>query len=251
MNDDIRQLLRNWPYNPNQRVRLCADDNGRWYIQIRLPLGIEQYEADGRPDGEKPGGYESFLDYCSAQAVIAGINSPLPYQIDDRAFEELRNEGIMLYYRYSALYSLKDYQRVQRDTLANLALCDFLDKHYLQSRRYEVTQFRPFIIRTNALATADNLIIKDSYAEARATIEQAIQQIESTKAIPTAAYTFESIKAVAGLHQKLALLQQESKSSEHAIEQLQADLAAAIESEDYERAAEIRDMLENKIRKSP
>ena len=57
MNDsaDLRQILKNWPYDPEDDARIIRGDDSRELMQVRTLLGIEQYEMDGRPDGERPG----------------------------------------------------------------------------------------------------------------------------------------------------------------------------------------------------
>ncbi len=37
-------------------------DDGRDVIQMRVDLGILQMETNGRPDGNQPGGFATFLD---------------------------------------------------------------------------------------------------------------------------------------------------------------------------------------------
>jgi len=41
--------------------------DGRPIMQVRTPLGIEQYELDGRPDGRHPHDMESVLDFQHAR----------------------------------------------------------------------------------------------------------------------------------------------------------------------------------------
>ena len=65
MNDspDLRRILKGWPYDPEHDARIVHGDDGREMLQVRTPLGIEQYEMDGRPDGLRPHGMESALEY--------------------------------------------------------------------------------------------------------------------------------------------------------------------------------------------
>ena len=51
---DLRQILKAWPYDPEHDARIVRGDDGRELLQVRTPLGIEQYEMDGRPDGLRP-----------------------------------------------------------------------------------------------------------------------------------------------------------------------------------------------------
>ena len=43
---DVRRLLENWPYDPDKNIRVLRGRDGRELLQVRLPLGLEQYELD-------------------------------------------------------------------------------------------------------------------------------------------------------------------------------------------------------------
>ena len=51
---DLRKTLQAWPYDPEQDARVLPGEDGRQIVQVRTPLGIEQYEVGGRPDGARP-----------------------------------------------------------------------------------------------------------------------------------------------------------------------------------------------------
>ena len=58
-----QHLLDGWEFEPDQlQVRFITGDDGREKIQMRIDLGVIQMEIDGRPDGERPEGFESLLD---------------------------------------------------------------------------------------------------------------------------------------------------------------------------------------------
>ena len=66
MDSDLKPFLDSWPYDPDDCVRVITLADGREVLQVRLPLGIEQYELDGRPDGSRPHDADSVLDhYCA------------------------------------------------------------------------------------------------------------------------------------------------------------------------------------------
>ena len=60
---DLRSCLESWPYDATRNVRLEHDVNGRDIILVRQPMGLEQFEADGRPDGRQINGKETVLDF--------------------------------------------------------------------------------------------------------------------------------------------------------------------------------------------
>src|SRR5262245_22720917 len=60
---DLRDVLKSWPYDPENDARVTQGKDGREITQVRTPMGVEQYELEGRPDGERPHGMESALEY--------------------------------------------------------------------------------------------------------------------------------------------------------------------------------------------
>src|SRR5437899_1059200 len=76
MSQDIRPLLVGWDFEPERmQVRTISGEDGAEKIQMRIDLGLIQMEINGRPDGERPEGFESLLDVYEArarEAVAAG-----------------------------------------------------------------------------------------------------------------------------------------------------------------------------------
>ena len=64
MSKDIGHILEGWPYEGDgTSVRIVTGDDGQEKIQLRIDLGLMQMEFNGRPDGQRPQGYESWLEY--------------------------------------------------------------------------------------------------------------------------------------------------------------------------------------------
>ena len=51
---DLSRILEAWSYGDKKHVRRVTNHRGDEVLQVRLPLGIEQYEFQGRPDGRRP-----------------------------------------------------------------------------------------------------------------------------------------------------------------------------------------------------
>ena len=76
MNRDLTEILKEWPYEPGElHVRLIEGLDGEPKLQVRLDLGILQMNAEGRPDGEQPFGYDSLLEYHEAR--LDGLETDL------------------------------------------------------------------------------------------------------------------------------------------------------------------------------
>ena len=124
---DISRILEDWKYNPGQlNVRRIDGDDNEPRIQIRLDLGILQLYTSGRPDGQRPEGYPSYLDYCEARLDAEQLGEDAPaVQIDDELEEEgpepfvlgeedcriLREEAAQYYHRYMALAAARGLRR--------------------------------------------------------------------------------------------------------------------------------------------
>src|SRR5215210_485488 len=65
---DIVPLLKGWDYEPGTiNVRKISGIDGAPKLQMRLDLGLLQMEMTGRPDGVRPHGCESLLEYFESQ----------------------------------------------------------------------------------------------------------------------------------------------------------------------------------------
>jgi hypothetical protein len=65
---DITPFLKGWDYEPGTiNVRKINGQDGLPKLQMRLDLGLLQMELSGRPDGAKPQGFESLLEYYEDQ----------------------------------------------------------------------------------------------------------------------------------------------------------------------------------------
>jgi hypothetical protein len=85
---DLRNYLESWPYDAHKNVRLRRGVDGREIILVRQPMGIEQYEVEGRPDGRRVRGMETVLDFHHARINAARQSqAPLALELtaEDRA----------------------------------------------------------------------------------------------------------------------------------------------------------------------
>lgn len=243
MEQDLTQLLREWPYDEEKVIRKIHAADGREVMQVRLPLGIEQYELDGRPDGVRPGGRESALDGVEEELSehVEREGSAEGFEIGHETAQRLHAEGMLYYYRYLLLFQISDYPRVSRDTEHNLRLCRILEQHCSNDEdRNAVLQFQPYILRMNAVSRAMVSVNQEAKAVAKNVLQTAIEEIEGLEEIDTAAFRFERVRSVNYL--KSTLEQMDEKALD-TFEQLRKQLSEAVEEENYERAAELRDQL--------
>jgi hypothetical protein len=240
---DLRKILRAWPYDPEHDARILHGEDGREILQVRTPLGLEQYEMDGRPDGARPHGLESALEFHQRrleEARIAGRESE--FDLNPRQCSELFSEGTLYYFRYVRLFQLKDWARTVRDTARNLRAFDFLHRY---ARREQDQQFlekwRPYILRVNGSAAAMLALEKGAYDKALRIANEAIQKIEALEVLDDETFTFERERSLAALRELASQIQKNRPLSE--LERLEHQLRRAIETQEFERAAQLRDRL--------
>ena len=245
MNDsaDIRKLLQSWPYDPENDARLTQGEDGREILQVRTPVGIEQYEVEGRPDGARPHGLESALEYHLQRFQdLKAAGREAEFKLGQRECNELFSEGTLYYFRYVRLFQLKDWVRTVRDTTRNLRVFDFIHRH---ARREEDQQFlekwRPYIIRVNASASVMIELQKRAYHSALRIADEGIRQIEALDDFDDETFKFERGRSLAALRELASQIQRNRPLSE--VEQLEHQLRRAIEKQEFERAAQLRDRI--------
>ncbi len=254
MSDDLTKLLSEWEYQPGQlAVRQIEGDDGRSKIQIRLDLGLLQLEADGRPDGQRPYGKESLLDYHTArfEEHMAEGGDPELFKLDKDACRALREEASQYYHRYVAMYVLENLQVVLRDTSRNLRAVEFMEQYAAaEEDRASLAPFKPYLLMMRARALAGMAIRQREPKAAAILIDQAIDRIrehyESTGEIEMFSQCNE-VRLLEGMKDTLIPKLPASPESE-----LSDRLDHAIEQENYELAAILRDELRTMgVKKKP
>jgi hypothetical protein len=240
---DLRDLLDGWPYDPANSVRKARGADGRTILQVRQPLGIEQYELDGRPDGQRPHGRESALDYYLERLVMGRAEGESgSFVLDAEECAELFSEGTLYYYRYLHLFEIKDWQRTVRDTGRNLQLFDFVNRHAAREEdRQNLEKWRPYILRMNAIAKAMLQLEARNYAAAMDMVREAIRRIEVLPEMDEETYKFERYRSLATLRELADEMEKNRPLSE--AERLEQKLRQAITAQDFERAAQLRDKI--------
>lgn len=246
---DLRQLLKEWPYDPENDARIIPGDEGREILQVRTLLGIEQHELEGRPDGMRPYGLETALEYYLQRFEEARARGGEDdFKLSARECGELFNEGTLYYFRYIRLFQLQDWSRTVRDTERNLRAFDFIHR---RARREEDRMFlekwRPYILRVHTTARAMLLASRNEHDEAIRQVSEAMAQIETLDVLDDETFQFERERSLIGLRDLLKQLRKSRPRSK--TEKLEDQLRQAIEAQEFERAAVLRDRL-RALRKS-
>ena len=161
--------------------------------------------------------------------------------ISHKDFLLLQNEGIIFYYRYLVLFQIGEFERTARDTDHNLQICDLVEKYTdNEDDKKELLQYRPYILRMFAVSKAMVSLHKQLKAAANEIIESAINEIENMPNIDTPAFQFERVRSLNYLKSTLKQLIEQMITP---LDRLNIELDVAVQEENYERAAELRDKI--------
>lgn len=249
MSLDLNDILTGWPHQPGGlQVRRIEGSDGKPKIQLRLDLGVLQFELSGRPDGTEPYGLESLLDFHQQRAKEAEEDGE-KFELTAEEVGDLQGEGIQYYHRYVALFQIADWLGVIRDTRRNLDMFSFVEKYASDDElAWSVQQFRPYVLMMNARAKASLALEKDDVDAAIALVEKGIAAIQ--KFLKDAGET-EALKdnvEIGSLREWMKELKKKRKITPE--EKLKREMAAAIKAEEYEKAASLRDELQALQKKS-
>lgn len=244
--NDISAVLKDWDYEPETiNVRKILGVDGKYKLQLRLDLGLLQMETEGRPDGKKPFGFDSLLDYFNHQLedYSEKNGTPLGFHVNPRQCQLLRQEATMYYNRYLSFFVLGEYAEVARDTERNLKALDFCFEYAIDEQdRLFMEQYRPYIIRMRAQALSTIESENGNYAIALNILRDALRQIKEffARFKQLSAYRHSSEVRV------LKKLAREIKTHipQNPLDNLQKELKKALKEERYEDAARIRDEIE-------
>jgi hypothetical protein len=245
MNLDIGSILNDWPFENGQvTARRIQGRDGREKIQLRLELGLFQMEIDGRPDGQRPHGFDSLLAYYEHQLQNhkEQSGSDRGFILDEQACELLRSESLMYYQRYLAEFVLEDFEAVGRDTLRNLRLMDFCAAYAQdESDRYALEQYRPYVLMMWTRARANLALAENRFKAAMAILRAGIEKIGQfyrRLGQPEMARESGEIAILKGMAHEV-----QARIPVDPLQQMRKQLDKAVREERYEDAAGLRDQL--------
>lgn len=153
---DLRGFLESWPYDPACNIRIGCGADGRQIILVRQPMGLQQFEMDGRPDGCRVHGEETVLHFHHARLDAARRTQPaMPFELTAGECAELFREASAFYERLVILFHVKDWTRVKRDAAQILRLLEFVKRHACcVEDRVLLDPWRPHISRIDIVANA-------------------------------------------------------------------------------------------------
>jgi hypothetical protein len=239
---DIDHLLRDWPYEPGEvMARLVKAGDGREVIQMRVDLGILQLEVEGRPDGARPQGAETYHDYLVALAVRDGETLVLT----EEQQSEVDREFLQFYQRRICWLALRKFDLAVRDADHNLSLLGFI-KNCSPSEEWFLAheQYRPFILFHRTQAAALHALEQNGPEAAISELNGGLDRLKKFFEEHEAEEHFEEDEMVGRLVQLRDTLRKDYKIGRTLEEQLDE----AVANEQYELAAKLRDEINKRGR---
>ncbi|HEV7223571.1 MAG TPA: UvrB/UvrC motif-containing protein [Pirellulales bacterium] len=236
----IDTILKDWEFVPGEvSARITRGADAREVLQMRIDLGLLQLEVAGRPDGERPGGAETYFDYLLALTVHEGKD----FVLTEEQCAEVDREFVQFYQRRICWLALREFERAVRDADHSLALMNFV-RDCSPSEEWTMSheQYRPFILfhrtQASALVTLEEKGPEASIEE----INQGLGRMRELYAEFELEDRFEDDELVERLDQ----LRESLRDHYHVGRTLHEQLADAVASEQYELAAKLRDEIERR-----
>lgn len=234
---DIDAILGEWPFKPGAiAARSIRAGDGREVLQMRIEMGVLQMEVSGRPDGERPGGAGTCLDWLKKLVRRQAGD----FVLTDEHRMELDREFLQFYHRRICCLALRQFARAVADADHTLALIDFAAKYSTDpqwSASHE--QYRPFVLFHRIQATA-LLTLQEAGPEAAIeSINAGLEQMRGLFAKLGTEEEFDRDELVG----QLAVMKESLREEYQLGKTLAEQLAEAVASEEYERAARLRDQI--------
>lgn len=236
MRQDIDHVLQDWPYKPGTiSVRRTSADDGREVLQMRIDLGLLQMETADRPDGVRPHGAATYLDY-----LVEHFGGQADFRLSQKQCLEMDREFLQYYHRRICWLALRDFGQAVKDADHTLALMDYAAEHapsedWTQSHE----QYRPFVLFHRTQAAALAALERGGPDEALQALNEGLEQIRRLAENPEAAEPADYEEQIEQLERLKQWLREEYQIDRT----LQEQLAEAVANEQYEKAAQLRDAI--------
>ena len=233
----LDDILQKWEFDPHTlNVRMVKGKDDRDVIQMRVDMGVLQLEVVGRPDGVSVEGHPTYLDFLQ-QLVLENPTA----ELDEDQCMEVDREFMQFSHRRICWLRLQYYHRAVIDADHTLRLMDVServspDEEWTRSHE----QYRPFVLfhRTQAAALGA-LEEEESGEDAVHAINSGLETIREFFVKHEAEEHFEEDELVV----RLIELRETLRSEYEVGQTLREKLTAAVEQEQYELAAKLRDEL--------
>jgi hypothetical protein len=249
MRRDIDEALRDWPFDPGAGEILAREvkaRDGRSIVQVRVELGILQMEVEGRPDGARPHGFTTYLDFMRHRVASRGreaASGASRWTMASDHCAESDREFVQFNQRRVAWLSLQRYDRALRDADHTLALMDFVARHGINEEYIAAHErLRGLVLFHRTQAAAALALERRRPDEAIEVVQEGSDRLVRHHQAWCEANDEDEIPDLP-LIEQLRELEREIRRNFAVQKTLREQLDEAVAAEDYERAARLRDQI--------
>ena len=245
---DIDEILKQWPFDPQSVNVRMLELSHRQVLQMRVDMGVLQLEIDGRPDGTKFNGQNTYFDFLQQSSRKAEDE----FELSDDVCMEIDREFVQFYHRRVCWLQLKEFGKAVRDADHTLKLMDFCKSHSPDDQwTVSHEQYRPFVLYHRTQAAALSHLNSEDEAEDvktsdRGAVELAIEEVnDGLEKLHELFVEYEADEQFEedDLVVRLRELREGMREKYDVGMTLKEQLASAVKNEDYELAARLRDEL--------
>jgi tetratricopeptide (TPR) repeat protein len=245
---DISHILESWNYKAGEvMVRRLKGKDGVEKIQLRVDLGILQMNASGRPDGKRPSGRDSLLElfqFKLKRHLADHDDSDEDFVLSEEDCGRLQLEILQYHHRYLCLLQLQDFKGATRDARHNLAVFDLAERYAeTDELAWSLKQFQPHVLMVLSRARASQALADGNYDLAISRVEEGLDRLHNFYQSHAKPEMEENSGEIRSLEVWLDKIRSDRPLTSR--ELLEKALDEAVQQEDYERAAEMRDALKN------
>lgn len=250
---DLAVITNDWSFDSDDEehnIRKIKGLDGKLKLQIRLRNGIVQWEVEGRPDGQKPHGCDTVLEYC--EQLLANKDQleeefDSEFRLRDHLVDELGEELQDFDRRRQIFMLIRDYEHARRDAMHGLSIIEIVREYGNKpsaTLRYE--RQRPSLIADRARSQALLDLQEGQFKRALLALTSGIRQIERN---------FQRLGIGSEVRQcedRTSLIDFRRSLREHChvpmtdgelLQSLRSEQKIAIKCEDYEMAGRLRDKI--------
>ncbi len=236
----IDSILTKWPYDPDAvSVRMVEGNDGRELIQMRIEMGLLQLETTGRPDGASPEGAATYYEFLRGKSHQQGAD----YLFSADECAEIDREFVQYYHRRICWLAMREFSKAVRDADHTLGLMDLCRSHS-PDEEWTVSheQYRPFVLFHRTQANALSELDADGPEAAVQAVNRGLDRLKRIFDEHGLESDFDEHELVERLAEFRDTLREKFAVGKTLSEQLKDAIAA----EEYEKAAKIRDALQDR-----
>ncbi len=251
---DLWELFEGWQETPtDMAAREIIGRDGQPALQLRVEMGLLQLQPTGRPDGGRPSGFPSALEHIRHELCLHA-------RVETTDWRELQREISQLNYRRVAYSSLVDAAVEEEQTDAaerwlgaaidDIEAClerlTLMRDHKAPSMSPELRSLLPTLVFNRARQRSQRWVLRGEH-------EHAIEEVDDGAA--QLAIVLQQLDSNADPAEDAGVRFLQSLSARlrrqfNIDKTLQEQLAEAIENEDFEAAARLRDALSRRDQES-